>query len=202
MTGRGPSLEGPGLPSRSHRGPGDSAAPRARLVAALLALGLVLAACTASSPPATTPGPGATSSLVPAEEGTPEASDSGESADPSAALTSPVRGLVLHVDLAGLGKVTGFRLLTPDGSQVDFKMGAQENAAEFPAAHLSEHMAGGQPILVYFRPSGTDLVVYRLEDAPPASGSPQPIPSDSANPSDTPIGSPFPADHSDAPRAS
>lgn len=171
------------------------------LVAASLALGLAVAAC-ASSPggPGTTPGPAATSSLVPAEEGSPETPEAGGSVEPSQALTSPVRGLVLHVDLAGLGRVTGFRLLTPDGAQVDFRMGVQENAAEFPAAHLSEHMAGGQPVLVYFRQTGSDLVVYRLEDAPAASGSPRAVPSaGSVTSPSTPIGSPRPADASDAP---
>ena len=174
------------------------------LVAASLALGLAVAACTSSSGnPGTTPGPDATSSLVPAEEGSPETSDAGGSAEPSQALTSPVQGLVLHVDLAGLGKVTSFRLLTPDGAQVDFKMGAQENAAEFPAAHLSEHVAGGQPVLVYFRQSGPHLVVYRLEDAPAASGSPAGAPSAGPGTSpSTPVGSPSPADASDAPAAS
>ena len=174
-------------------------------LALALALGLAVAACGASSTGSlsTTPGPGATSSLVPAEEGSPEPSGAESSAEPSPGLVSPVRGLVLHVDHAGLGKVTGFRLVTPDGVQLDFKMGIQENAAEFPAAHLAEHMAGGVPILVYFRQSGSDLVVYRLEDAPPVSGSPQVVPPPgSATPSDTPIGSPFPADFSDAPAAS
>ena len=174
-------------------------------IALALGLALAVAACASSGPggPASTPGPAATSSLVPAEAGSPEPSESGgASAEASDGLTSPVRGLVLHVSLAGLGKVTGFRLLTPDGTQLDFTMGVQENAAEFPAAHLSEHMAGAQPILVYFRRSGSDLVVYRLEDPPPASGSPQAIPSGSGLPSDTPMGSPFPADHSEAPAAS
>ncbi len=181
---------------------GRPAMRRGRAMPIALALGLALAAaaCASSGPggPASTPGPGATSSLVPAEEGSPEPSESAEASD---GLTSPVRGLVLHVSLAGLGKVTGFRLLTPDGTQLDFTMGVQENAAEFPAAHLSEHMAGAQPILVYFRRSGSDLVVYRLGD-PPDSGSPQAIPSGSGLPSDTPMGSPFPADHSAVPAAS
>jgi hypothetical protein len=143
-------------------------------VAVALALGFAVAACSSPSGSlSTTPGANATSSLVPAEEGSPESSDTAGSSQPAAGLTSPVQGLLLHVDLAGLGKVTGFRLLTADGRQIDFKLGVQENAAEFPAAHLSEHMAGGDPVLVYFRQSGSDLVVYRLEDASPASGSPQ-----------------------------
>ncbi|HEY4754347.1 MAG TPA: hypothetical protein VIH37_13755, partial [Candidatus Limnocylindrales bacterium] len=101
----------------------------------------------------------------------PADSAASSSGQPEAALTSPVQGVVLHVDLAGLGKVTGFRLLTRDGQQVDFKMGVQENAAEFPAAHLSEHVASSEPVLVSFRRVGPDLVVYRLDDAPSASPS-------------------------------
>lgn len=168
-----------------------------------LALGLAVAACGGTGNTSATPGANATSSLVPAAEGSPNSSGGGGSPQPSPAVTSPVSGLVLHVDLAGLGKVTGFRLLTSTGAQLDFKMGVQENAAEFPAAHLSEHMAGGQPVLVYFRQSGPDLVVYRLDDAPPSSGSAQPVPaSGSAAPSDTPIGSPFPNDVPGAPSAS
>jgi len=137
-------------------------------IALAAALGIALSAC-GSQPSASlsaTPGAGATSSLVPAEEGTPGPSDT---AGPVPSVASPVQGVVLHVDLAGLGKVTGFRLLTRDGQQVDFKMGVQENAAQFPAAHLSEHMASSEPVLVSFRPEGSDLVVYRLDDATPST---------------------------------
>lgn len=150
-------------------------APRARGMAAFLAaasLAALVAACGSapSSSLSSTPGAGATTSLAPAEEGTPQASGSSASADASS-LQSPVTGLVLHVDVAGLGRVTGFRLLVPGGQQVDFTMGTQENTAEFPAAHLSEHMASGDPVRVYFRRQGSQLVVYRLEDAAAASPS-------------------------------
>jgi hypothetical protein len=84
-------------------------------------------------------------------------------------LTSPVTGIVLHVDSPSLGKVTGFRLVLQDGRQVDFVMGVQENAADFPAAHLNEHVASSEPVAVYFRVEGSRLVVYRLEDATLAS---------------------------------
>lgn len=150
-------------------------APRARGIAGLLAtasLAAIVAACSgaASSSLSSTPGAGATTSLAPAEEGTPQPSGSSASVDTSN-LQSPVTGLVLHVDVAGLGRVTGFRLLVPGGQQVDFTMGAQENTAEFPAAHLSEHVASGEPVRVFFRRQGSQLVVYRLEDAAGASPS-------------------------------
>jgi hypothetical protein len=127
---------------------------------------------------------------VPAEEGTPgpsvEPSEGAANPEPTppAGLVSPVRGIVLHVDSPSLGKVTDFTLLTDDNAQVIFKVGAIENGAVFPAAHLTEHMAASQPVLVYFRVDGADLVVYRLEDAPPSSPSTRP------------------ADASDAPAAS
>jgi hypothetical protein len=178
-------------------------APRAFTV--VLALAFAAAACSSPSSGGLshTPGPGAMSSLVPADEGSPEPSGTAESLVPSAGLTSPARGLVLHVDQPGLGDVTGFRLLISDGAQADFTMGVQENAAEFPAADLSEHMASGQPVLVYFRQSGSDLVVYRLEDASLSLGSPQPPPASIAPPaSGLPISSPFHDSASDAPAAS
>lgn len=156
--------------TRRHVRPG--AAIRGLLIATSLAA--LVAAC--STAPSTslgsTPGAGATTSLAPGADGTPQASSAASaSADAGANLQSPVTGLVLHVDVAGLGRVTGFRLLVPGGQQVDFTMGTQENTAEFPAAHLSEHMASGDPVRVYFRRQGSQLVVYRLEDAAAASPS-------------------------------
>ena len=150
-------------------------------VAAALSAALGLAAC-ASAPIGSltaTPGPNAVASLVPAEEGTPGPSEApSEDADtglatPPESLVSPVRGIVLHVDSPSLGKVTDFTLLTDGNTQVVFKVGVIENGAAFPAAHLTEHMAGSQPVLVYFRVEGADLVVYRLEDAPSVSASPR-----------------------------
>ena len=49
-----------------------------------------------------------------------------------------------------------------------FKIGTLENGAEFPPGHLAEHLATSSPVRVYFRAEGPDLVVYRLEDAPPS----------------------------------
>jgi hypothetical protein len=163
-------------------------------LALVLAAALGLAAC--SSAPtgglSVTPGPNAVASLLPAEEATPgpseaaSADDASPAASPAAALDSPVRGIVLHVDSPSLGTVTDFTLLTDDNTQVLFKVGVIENAAAFPAAHLTEHMAASQPVLVYFRVTGSALVVYRLEDAAPMTASPS-QPADSA--SDAPAAS-------------
>jgi hypothetical protein len=149
-----------------HRGAG-LAAP----LTLAIAVSLAVAACasTPSGSVSTTPGPGATASLAAPGLGTP--APSGSAAEPAPSLASPVTGVVTHVDLAGLGKVTGFTLLVPGGQQVVFTMGVQENATEFPAAHLSEHLASSEPVRVFFRPEGANLVVYRLEDASAASPS-------------------------------
>jgi hypothetical protein len=87
-------------------------------------------------------------------------------------VTSPVDGIVLSVDSAGLGDVRGFTL-RPNGSETGFGfvLGDLENAAEFSPSHLAEHQASSTPIRVYFRVEGGERVVYRLEDAPAPGGS-------------------------------
>jgi hypothetical protein len=65
-----------------------------------------------------------------------------------------------------LSDVSGFTLRLATGRQITFRLGKLENGAEFPPGHLAEHMATSAPIRVYFRPQGSDLVVYRIEDAP------------------------------------
>lgn len=162
---------------------------------AAVALSALVTGCSAgpSTSLSTTPGADSTTSLAPPADGSPQPSPSSAASQaPAAELQSPVTGVVLHVDVAGLGHVTGFRLLVPGGQQVDFTMGVQDNAATFPAAHLSEHMASGDPVRVSFRREGSTLVVYHLEDAAGASPSAPALPSVS----------PVPADHSDAPAAS
>jgi hypothetical protein len=129
------------------------------LAAAIVATALAATLASCSSAPATTP------SLAPVS-GTPAASQP--------ALASPAVGVVLHVDSRGLGQVTDFTLLT-GGREVLFTMGTLEDALDFPAAHLAEHVASSEPVRVYFRDVGPQLVVYRLEDAsasPGPSGSP------------------------------
>lgn len=133
------------------RGP----APRsARGLAVAWALVLLLAGC----------GSGASATAQnSASAGTPSA------ARPSAAAsdvpTSPVDGVVLHIDSTGLAAVQGFTLRTPDGHVYAFTLGQLDNGAQFPPGHLAEHQATGSPIRVSFRVEGGRLVVYRLEDA-------------------------------------
>jgi len=83
----------------------------------------------------------------------------------SAAPTSPVEGVVTHVESAGLDKVTAFTIRTNDGTILTFRIGTLENGDEFPPGHLTEHQATSEPILVSFTRDGDDLVAVRLEDA-------------------------------------
>lgn len=79
---------------------------------------------------------------------------------------SPVVGVIVSVDSAGLGDVRGFRLRLAGGTLLDFTLGPLENAVEFAPGHLAEHLATSDPIRVWFRPGpGGELVVHRLEDA-------------------------------------
>jgi hypothetical protein len=125
------------------------------IVGGLIAIAGIVAACGAS--PGTTPGPLETASIAAAASATPAV----------AAVTSPVDGVLTHIDAAGLSKVTGFTLRLATGRQITFRIGILENGDQFPPGHLAEHLATSAPIRVYFRPDGPDLVVYRLEDAPP-----------------------------------
>jgi hypothetical protein len=122
-------------------------------ISALAVAALVLGACTPS--PSATVGPVETASL-----GVP-ASGNGEGLP-----SSPVDGVLTHIDSTGLTQVTGFDMRTADGRTLAFRIGTLENGAQFPPGHLAEHLATSAPVRVWFRPQGTDLVVYRLEDAP------------------------------------
>jgi hypothetical protein len=123
-----------------------------------LALGgvLAVAACGPSASP--TPGPVDSASI-----GTPA---SGVPSSPGDAPGSPVAGVLTDIDSTGLTQVTGFTVRLDDGRSLTFRLGTLENGDQFPPGHLAEHLATSVPVLVYFRPEGSDLVVYRLEDAP------------------------------------
>ncbi len=131
-------------------------------VAACVAAGMMLLAACAPAPSATR-GALETASIASPASATAEADASG-----SAAPTSPVDGVLIHIDAAGLSQVTGFTLRLATGREITFKIGTLENGDQFPPGHLAEHLATSTPIRVYFRPQGSDLVVYRLEDAPPS----------------------------------
>jgi hypothetical protein len=79
---------------------------------------------------------------------------------------SPVDGVVVEIDSAGLDQVKGFTLRTPDGGRVTFTLGSLENATEFPPGHLAEHRATSSPVRVFYRLEAGVPTVYRLEDAP------------------------------------
>ena len=83
---------------------------------------------------------------------------------------SPVEGVVVAVDSAGLDRVRSFELRTTTGV-TRFEIGTLENPTEFPPAHLAEHQASSSPVRVYFRveAGGYSAVAYRLEDALPPS---------------------------------
>ena len=86
----------------------------------------------------------------------------------SSDATSPIDGVLTAHRLEGLTQVTAFTLRTNDGQEITFKIGTLENGDQFPPGHLAEHLATSSPVRVYFRAEGPDLVVYRLEDAPPS----------------------------------
>jgi hypothetical protein len=75
-------------------------------------------------------------------------------------------GVVVGVDAEGLTEVLAFTLRTSDGRTIEFLVGRLENEAQFPAAHLGEHLVNGVPIRVRFRLEGEDRVARGLEDAP------------------------------------
>jgi hypothetical protein len=93
----------------------------------------------------------------------------------SSDVVSPVDGVVIAVDSAGLGSVRGFTLRTPSGLSIAFSLGPLENAAQFSPSHLAEHLATSAPVRAWFQVQNGARVVYRLEDAPgvsPAVASP------------------------------
>jgi len=141
----------------THRRRHSPTASRAcRLAVVNLALLPIL---TAGCSPAPTPSPGPiqTASIVAPVSGTPTPSD--------APSTSPVTGVLIDIDAAGLSQVTAFTLRLDDGRQLTFRIGTLENGAEFPPGHLAEHLATSSPVRVFFRREGPALVAYRLEDA-------------------------------------
>lgn len=105
----------------------------------LVALALLLGACTSGATPAST--------------ATPE--------------PRTVEGIVLSVEAGSSpAEVPGFTLRTDAGETLEFRVGALEvGGAAFPAAHLREHQAAGHPIRVGYREESGQLVAFRLEDA-------------------------------------
>ena len=74
-------------------------------------------------------------------------------------------GLVVDVDAASLTDVRAFTLRTSGGRETTYRVGVLENGTEFPPSHLSEHLATGQPVKVWYREADGERVAYRIEDA-------------------------------------
>ncbi len=96
-------------------------------------------------------------------------------------LASPVQGVVIAVDAAGLGDIRDFVIRVADGSTITLAVGQLENPTEFPPGHLAEHMASSEPIRAHYRLENGSPVAYRLEDAPALSPAPagSPVPGQS-----------------------
>ena len=88
----------------------------------------------------------------------------------ASALGGPGRGaetgVVVAVEATSLSSVQGFSIRTQDGRTVDFRVGAIEDAAQFPPGHLAEHKVTLVPIRVTYVAESGALVAVRLEDAP------------------------------------
>ena len=91
---------------------------------------------------------------------------------PSGVRASPVVGVVVAIDQVSLTQVNSFDVRTADGATVRLRVGALDNATEFSLSHLATHLATGAPIRAFYELVNGEPVVYHLEDAAPASGSP------------------------------
>ena len=91
---------------------------------------------------------------------------------PSFPPSSPIVGVVVHVESTGLTEVTSFDLRTGTGAVYSFLLAELTNGAEFPPGHLTEHQANAVPVRVYFAINGKMLFATRLEDAPARTPSP------------------------------
>jgi hypothetical protein len=92
---------------------------------------------------------------------------------PSAAPDLPTAiGVITAVDSAGLSNIKSFTLRQADGSTASFELAKQENAVQFPAGHLQQHLATARLTQVWYRNEGGVLYAIRLADAPLPGGSP------------------------------
>lgn len=78
-----------------------------------------------------------------------------------------VAGFVIDVKSTSITQVDSFTLRTPEESEIVFRVGPLElDGGAFPAGHLREHMALGQPVAVAYREEKGEKVAFRLVDAP------------------------------------
>lgn len=78
-----------------------------------------------------------------------------------------VAGFVVNVKSTSITEVESFTLRTPEQTEIVFGVGQVElDGGAFPAGHLREHMALGQPVAVAYREEDGEKVAFRLVDAP------------------------------------
>ncbi|MDQ6793652.1 MAG: hypothetical protein M3067_02290 [Chloroflexota bacterium] len=77
-----------------------------------------------------------------------------------------VDGIVVGVESAGLGNVSGFSIRTDDGRTLRFGLSTLADAVQFPPGHLGEHLANSVRVRVWYRDAAGRLDALWLEDAP------------------------------------
>lgn len=87
-------------------------------------------------------------------------------ASPGQTGTSAVTGVIVGVDAAGLGDVSGFTLRGDDGAVIVFSLDRLQNGSEFPPGHLAEHQATAEPVLVRYVVRDGVYLALRVDDAP------------------------------------
>jgi hypothetical protein len=74
-------------------------------------------------------------------------------------------GVVIAVHATSLSNVDGFTIRTPDGRNIDFRMGAIEDATTFSPSHLAVHEVTLRPIRVTYVDTPNGPLAVRLDDA-------------------------------------
>jgi hypothetical protein len=79
----------------------------------------------------------------------------------------PVVGIVVAVEGTSPAQVDRFTLRTSEGRVLVFEVGQLDlSGGAFPAAHLRDHQASAEPVVVEYRVEGGRPVATRLTDAP------------------------------------
>ena len=74
-----------------------------------------------------------------------------------------VRGIVISVEARDLGHAASITLQSADGKAQRFVVDARVDPQWTPG-HLRDHMTFAEPLTVYYRRDGENLVAYRIVD--------------------------------------
>jgi hypothetical protein len=80
---------------------------------------------------------------------------------------SPLRGVIVELDVAGDGDLNAFDVRDDDGDTWSFGF-QPDPGAEVPVQHLQLHRDQSWAVLVHFKGNGDDRVATRIDDAEPA----------------------------------